>query len=125
MAADTIPDDVRTFVLKYIDAISEIEALLLLRRESMLLWSAASVAERLYVSDVVAAEVLERLLAHGFIARQGGDYRYECATPELAALVDRTADVYARQLIPMTNLIHSKSARIRQFANAFKFRKDT
>ena len=39
-------------------------------------------------------------------------------------MIDRLADSYAKQLIPITNMIHSKPRRIRQFADAFKFRKD-
>ena len=125
MAGDSIPDDVRDFVVKFIDSVAEIEALLLLRRENMLAWSAGSVAERLYVSPDVAAAVLGRLHSHDLLSREGSHYRYACIAPELSDLVDRTADIYARQLIPMTHLIHTKPSRIRQFANAFKLRKDT
>jgi hypothetical protein len=39
-------------------------------------------------------------------------------------MIARLADVYARHLIPVTNLIHSKPRRIREFADAFKLRKD-
>jgi hypothetical protein len=39
-------------------------------------------------------------------------------------MIDRLAESYAKQLIPITNLIHGKPRRIRQFADAFKFRKD-
>ena len=40
------------------------------------------------------------------------------------AMVDRTAETYRRQLIAVTNMIHAKPRRIRQFADAFKFKKD-
>ena len=125
MAGDSIPDDVREFVLKYVDSIVELEALLLLRRENMVSWNTATLAERLYISQDVASGVLGRLHGDGFLAADRGNYRYDCATPQLAALTDRTAHVYARQLIPMTHLIHSRTSRIREFANAFKLRKET
>ena len=41
-----------------------------------------------------------------------------------AKLVARLSEVYRRHLIPITNLIHSKPRRIREFAEAFKLRKD-
>jgi hypothetical protein len=40
-------------------------------------------------------------------------------------VIGRVDEVYARQLIPMTNLIHNKPGRIREFADAFKIRKGT
>jgi hypothetical protein len=44
--------------------------------------------------------------------------------PEEARMVDRLADAYAKHLIPVTNMIHAKPRRIREFADAFRFRKD-
>jgi hypothetical protein len=68
--------------------------------------------------------VLARLSADGFLASEEGRYRYGSQSPELQAMVDRLAQVYARHLIPVTNMIHAKPRRIREFADAFKFRKD-
>jgi len=53
-----------------------------------------------------------------------GLYRYECATEELRSAVDRVSIAYSRHLIPITNMIHAKPRRIRQFAEAFRIRKD-
>jgi len=41
-------------------------------------------------------------------------------------MLERTAEAYAKHLVPVTNLIHSKpKPRIQEFADAFRFRKDT
>jgi hypothetical protein len=82
------------------------------------------VAKRLYANEAEIAEALALLCADGLLSCTEDIYRYECATPELRARVDRLAEVYARHLIPVTNMIHAKPRRIRQFADAFKFRKD-
>lgn len=66
--------------------------------------------------------VLARLRADGLLTCRASLYRYEPA--EKAAMIDRLADLYARHLIPVTNLIHTKPRRIRAFADAFRFRKD-
>lgn len=124
MPGDSIPDGVREFVFRYIDSIVELEALLLLRRESGLAWAPAAVAERLYISQDAASVVLGRLHARGLVAFDGAMYRYECTPSDFSAQVEAVAEVYARQLIPMTNLIHSKPSRIREFAEAFRLRKD-
>jgi hypothetical protein len=123
MVSESIPDDVREFVQTHVDSIAELEALLLLRRETSALWDATTVAKRLYIPDHDAAEVLRVLLARGFLKFDGKTFQYQCST-EVDTLVGNVADVYARQLIPMTHLIHNKSSRIREFANAFKLRKE-
>ncbi len=51
-------------------------------------------------------------------------YRFDTSDPERFQLVARLSEVYRRHLIPITNLIHSKPRRIREFADAFKLRKD-
>ena len=124
MADEPIPDDVRDFILRNIDSIAQLEALLLLRAQPDVSWTVEKVAQRLYTSQPDIAEVLARLGADGFLSVQAHAYRFECATPEQRAMVDRTADTYQRQLIAVTNMIHAKPRRIRQFADAFKFKKD-
>jgi hypothetical protein len=123
MPSEPIPEDVREFIQTYIDSIAELEALLLLRRETSTSWNTTTVAARLYVTKEDAADLLKKLLAHGFLKFSRKMYQYQCPA-EMDLLVGRVAEFYARQLIPMTHLIHSKPGRIREFANAFKLRKE-
>jgi hypothetical protein len=124
MADDPIPADLRDFILRYIDSVAHLEALLLLRADPETAWEVASVAARLYSSAEQAGEVLAQLCDEHLLVFENGLYRYGGQPPELLAMIDRLADSYAKQLIPITNMIHSKPRRIRQFADAFKFRKD-
>ena len=42
------------------------------------------------------------------------------------SMIDQLAEIYAKNLVEVTNLIHSKiGKRAQQFADAFKWRKDT
>ncbi|HVV60878.1 MAG TPA: hypothetical protein VHD14_03875 [Pseudolabrys sp.] len=109
--------------MRHIDSITQLEALLLLRANSEKRWDVPHVAARLYSSEDETREVLTRLNADGLLSHEEGRYRYS-TSGEMQTLVDRTAEVYRRHLIPVTNVIHAKSPRIREFANAFKFRKD-
>lgn len=53
-------------------------------------------------------------------------YRYEPRTPELQTLIDQLAALYAHNLVGVTHLIHSKlNKKAQQFADAFKWQKDT
>jgi hypothetical protein len=124
MADDVIPDEIRDFILRHIDSVAQLEALLLLRANTNESWDAPRAAARLYTSEEEIKAVLLQLCADGLLAHKDGFYRYECS-PETKVTVDRLADVYRRHLIPVTNVIHTKPRRIREFANAFKFRKDS
>ena len=124
MADDPIPADLRDFILRYIDSVAHLEALLLLRAAPETAWEVPLVAARLYTTPEQAGEVLAQLCDEGLLVCENGLYRYAGQPPEHVTMIDRLADSYAKQLIPITNLIHSKPRRIRQFADAFKFRKD-
>src|SRR5512145_1007592 len=123
MTDEPVPDDVRDFIQRHIDSVAQLEALLLLRANPNQDWTAAGTARRLYATEQEIAEALARLCADGFLGCKADVYRYECA-PEQQQKVDRLASVYSRHLIPVTNMIHAKPRRIREFADAFKFRKD-
>lgn len=124
MADAPIPADLRDFILRYIDSVAHLEALLLLRASPETSWEVAAVAARLYSSTEQAGEVLAQLCDEHLLVCEDGIYRYARQPPEHLAMIDRLAESYTKQLIPITNLIHSKPRRIRQFADAFKFRKD-
>jgi hypothetical protein len=124
MADDPIPADLRDFILRFIDSVAHLEALLLLRAHPETAWEPPAVAVRLYTSAEQAGEVLAQLCDERLLVCENGLYRYGGQPPEHIAMIDRLADSYAKQLIPITNMIHSKPRRIRQFADAFKFRKD-
>ena len=128
MSSDLIPDDVRQFILDKIDSVAQMEALLLLRNNPELGWDVAAVAKRLYIDENQAGQTLARLLEEKLVIAQPGEppqYRYQPSSAELQQMVDRVAEVYSKQLVPVTNLIHSKpKTRVQEFADAFKFRKD-
>ncbi len=124
MADDPIPADLRDFILRYIDSVAHLEALLLLRASPQNSWDIAAIARRLYTSESQAEEVLAQLFTEGLIARENDLYRYAGQSAETLVMIDRLAEFYSKQLIPITNLIHGKPRRIRQFADAFKIRKD-
>ena len=122
-----IPDDVQAFLLKHIDSIAQLEALLLMRANATLPWVAETLAQRLYITPQDTAVLLERLRADGFLEvlpNPSSSYQYHPASNELAHMVDRVADLYAKYLIPVTNLIHAKPRiRVQEFADAFRLRK--
>jgi hypothetical protein len=129
MADSVIPDDISQFVIEKIESVAQLEALLLLRHNSDSDWSVQTLAARLYISEEQTAGVLALLSAQGIVSADFQDrslYRYRPNSPELKSMLDRLAEIYAKHLVPVTNLIHSKpKSRIQEFADAFRLRKDT
>jgi hypothetical protein len=123
MSDDSIPQDLQEFILRNLDSVAQLEGLLLLFREPDKTWTSQELAGRLYIRVEEATELLDRLRADGFVSSEG-EYSFAPQTVEQQQLVGRLADVYARQLIPITNMIHDKPRRIREFSDAFKIRRD-
>ena len=92
-------------------------------------WGAQMVAQRLYISESEASELLTQLSAQGFlITMETQPTLLYCDHPrlsELELMMGRIADMYARYLVSITHLIHSKpKTKIQKLADAFKLRKN-
>jgi hypothetical protein len=124
MSDQPLPAELRAFLTEHIDSIAQLEALLLLRDGPDVVWDAQSTAKRLYIGEREALEALAQLAAHGLIAREASSYKFDPQSEELSRMVGMLAEYYRRYLIPITNLVHAKPRRIRQFADAFKLKKD-
>ena len=128
MIEELIPDDIRQFILSSIDSIAQLEALLLLRGHPQEAWNVAAVARRLYITEHEALPLLAHLCEQGLVVLRdpkATEFAYQPQSDQLTQLVDRLAELYAKHLVPVTNLIHSKPrTRIQEFADAFRLRKD-
>ena len=102
--------------------------MLFLREHRDRSWSCGSVADRIYSSEEVTAGLLVKLTNGGLLTADGmtpASFRYEPRDHELARILDMLAEVYAKYLVPVTDLVHKKSRRnIEGFAEAFKFKKE-
>jgi hypothetical protein len=123
MADEGIPAELRDFIATSIDSVGQLEALLLLRADADAAWDVARLAQRLYVNEAEAAAIVAQLVDRGLVVEQNGSFRYDSQGKQTGA-VDRLAEAYARQLIAITNLIHTKPRGIRAFADAFKIKRD-
>ena len=130
MDKPSIPEDIRRFVLTSIPSVPFLEALLLMHADPARRWRRDTLAQRLYVREKAADALLADLCAAGMAAPcPAPDADCYCYHPDGAALrarIDRLADVYATHLVEVTLLIHSSLDRkAQQFADAFKWRKDS
>ena len=128
MTDDLIPSEVQQFILKHIDSVAELEALLIMAGHARETWTVEGIARRLYIPEHDTAALLTHLHAQGLICQESVEplrYRFKRESDALSGLVGQTSAIYARHLVPVTNLIHSKmTTRIQKFADAFKLRKE-
>jgi hypothetical protein len=120
----SIPDELKRFILTSVPSVPYLEAMLLLRGEAQAAWDAPMLARRLYVTQARAAELLQQLAEAGFVAPAAQGWRWQ-PPPEVAQRIDQLAETYSDNLLGVTELIHSREdRRARQFADAFRLRKE-
>ena len=128
MPREPIPEDLRRFILTAIPSVPFVEAMLIYRDARGAAISNEFIAKRLYMADKAAGEVVLSLRQAGVLEAAGTDpvsHRYRPETPELAAMLEMLAAYYRTNLVDVTDLIHSRTARrAQQFADAFKLRKE-
>lgn len=123
----SIPDDVRRFVLTSIPTVPHLETLLLLWRDRRPNWSVEQIAERLYVSPSLAADLARDLCTADLLHCEGEPPRYAARREpaRLAHLIDGLDAAYTRHLREVTRLIHSNhDRRAERFKQAFTWKKD-
>jgi hypothetical protein len=115
------------FILDKIDTVAQLEGLLILWSTTDDEWSAQSLADRLYITEEQTVDLLGILCTRELIITKAGKppvFQYQPSSTELKEKVDRLARLYSKNLLAVTNLIHSKpKTRVQQFADAFKLRK--
>jgi hypothetical protein len=127
MPREPIPEDLRRFILTSIPSVPFVEAMLIYRDARGAAVSNELIAKRLYMAERAAGEVVQQLSETGVVEAAGTDpvsYRFRPGSEELAAMLEMLAAFYRSNLVDVTDLIHSRTARrAQQFADAFKLRK--
>lgn len=121
-----IPERVLRFLSERIDAVPQLEALLLLWQEPSKAWSVDEIARRVYVSPETSQQILRSLQTRQLaISDDGAGYRYSAAWDGSGTLMAEVASTYRRHLVRIATFIHSgASASVRDFARAFHLKKD-
>jgi hypothetical protein len=126
MNEDIIPQDVRRFILLNIDSVAQLECLLLFHGRPGWQADINAVAALLYIPEPEASLILDHLTDRAFLSKNTDKkYLYQPGSPDIAESLNRLAEIYSKYLVPVTNLIHSRSKnRIQKFADAFRIRKE-
>ncbi|MFZ5656460.1 MAG: helix-turn-helix domain-containing protein [Pseudomonadota bacterium] len=124
MAEESIPPELRRFILATLPSVPHLEALLLLRDRPEGL-SNDALAARLYVAPANAARLVADLAQAGLATVDDAGAHYAPSRADVRATVDALAATYARNVVAVSHLIHSTTDRKAfQFADAFRLRKE-
>lgn len=126
--------EVDEFILRRIDSVPHLEALLLLWTSRPREWSVDDMAKALYVRTDMAQAILEDL-AHrelisvvpdpSAVADQPDRYVYALDSDDQNKLMQAVDRTYRHELVRISTMIHSKaSSALRDFARAFRFTKE-
>jgi len=120
--------DVELFLVECIESIPHLESLLLLWKDRPNPWTPEKLAGRLYVDQIVARRVLQDLARAFLIAPVVGSaelFHYEPGSEEKDVLMEAVDATYRKELVRVTTIVHSKaSSAVREFARAFRFKKE-
>jgi hypothetical protein len=108
METQYVPSDIRDFILKHIASVAQIEALLLIWSNPEKRWNVSHIAARIYAKEAETATAIEGLCAQGLLIRKDDAFALN-TSEENVEMVGRLKEAYARHLIPVTDVIHSKS----------------
>jgi DNA-binding MarR family transcriptional regulator len=122
-------NEIDRFITNRIDSVPHLEALLLLwrSRSEETVWSGEALARRLWVQPSVAKNILKDLERDQLIAAaaKGDDQYHYHSEADLDRLLEAVEKAYAREMVRISTMIHLKgSAAIRDFARAFRFKKE-
>jgi hypothetical protein len=120
-----IPIEIAEFLKKHIDSVMQLEVLLLVRTRADKDWLASDVASELRIDQAWTETTLAKFANAGILERSGSSYRFTSAVPEMQQRLAEVARLYDQRRVTIISMIFSEPADpIRQFTDAFRFRKE-
>lgn len=116
------PDQLALFIASSFRSVWALELLLLLKQEGRSC-TTEELVSMMYASPSVIENALDSLTAAGLSAREGATARYMAASPEAAAMVEETEQLYRARPDRVRRLIIASSHRnLAAFSDAFRLK---
>lgn len=124
---DPLPIEIRQFIAHQIESVAQLEALLLIRRDSQRSWNAEELARQLYISEKMCQAMLDDLERRRYVVLDpvSKSIVYQCADSQADAMLTTLEDLYRERRVAIISEIHSNPiSKVQTFADAFRIRKD-
>jgi hypothetical protein len=116
------------FILDHIDSVPHLEALMLFWNSRPVGWTCEEIASRLYAPPEQVLALLRDLVRLHLVqesAAAPAKFSYFPRSEEQNDLMQRVDEAHRRDLVRISTMVHSKaSSPVREFARAFRFRKE-
>jgi hypothetical protein len=116
------------FILEKVDSVPHLEALILFWNSRPVGWTHEEMASRLYVEPEQAGGIVRDLIRLHLVQEipaTPAKFSYLPRSAEQDDLMQRIDEAYRRDLVRISTMVHSKaSSPVREFARAFRFRKE-
>jgi hypothetical protein len=120
--------DVYEYILEKIESVPHLEAVILLWNSRPVGWAVEELASRLYVSEENTARILQDLIRQQLIQQSSASpprFSYLPRNEGQNEWMFRVDTAYRREIVRISTMLHSKaSPSVREFARAFRFKKD-
>jgi hypothetical protein len=121
--------DVYGYILERIESVPHLETVILLWNSRPVGWTAEELASRLYVPADRTTYILQDLIRQQLVQQiaQGAPPRFSYLprSDEQNEWMFRVDTAYRREIVRISTMLHSKaSPSVREFARAFRFKKD-
>jgi len=120
--------DVYEYILEKIDSVPHLEAVILLWNSRPVGWTAEELASRIYVPTERSTEILQDLVRQQLVQQSTASpprFSYLPRNEEQNEWMFRVDTAYRREIVRISTMLHSKaSPSVREFARAFRFKKD-
>ena len=120
--------DVYEYILEKIESVPHLEAVILLWNSRPVGWTAEELASRLYVPTERTSEIIQDLIRQEFGQQAAGSpprFSYLPRSDEQNEWMIRVDTAYRREIVRISTMLHSKaSPSVREFARAFRFKRD-
>ena len=120
--------DAYDFILQHIDSVPHLEALILLWNSRPVGWTCEELATRLYIPVEKVGDLLRDLVRLQWVLESHSPparYSYLPCSEAQDEMMRQVDAAYRRDLVRISTMIHSKaSPAVREFARAFRFKKE-
>ncbi len=120
--------DAYDFILHHIDSVPHLEALILLWNSRPVGWTCEELATRLYIPSEMVGDLLRDLVRLQWVSESNSlpaRYSYFPRSDAQDEMMRQIDAAYRRDLVRISTMIHSKaSSAVREFARAFRFKKE-
>jgi hypothetical protein len=126
MMDESVPIEVREFLLEYVHSYEQLEVLILMQQHSGQHWTAESIGEKLRISPESSAEALHQLWTKLIVdCISSSPLQYRISRPDLSGILQSIQELYRQDRLLVMRLMNVnaiervRTRALRDFANAF------